>query len=88
MSGLEGRVALEQRVLEALWTALAAVDEAVPALRRLEDDERLSALLAVARSIDDLTEGVEGWTGCGTCERVVVPIVEGIADVDCEDCEV
>ena len=88
MSPLEERVALEQAALEAVWVALGAVDDALPVLRRLEDAERVSRLLEVRDALEDVTEGVEGWTGCYTCERVVIPVVEGVADVDCEECEV
>lgn len=88
MSGLEEQVALEQQALEALWEASAAIDEAVSVLRRLEATERLEALLPAARALEEATEGVEGWTACASCERVVIPVVEGIADLECEDCEV
>ena len=88
MTPLEERVALEQAALEAVWAALGAVDDALPVLRRLEDAERVSRLLEVRDALEDVTEGVEGWTGCCTCERVVIPVVEGVADVDCEECEV
>jgi hypothetical protein len=92
---LEERVALEQAALEAVWAAVGAVDDALPVLRRLEELlvgngllERVSRLLEVRDALEGVTEGVEGWTGCYTCERVVIPVVEGVADVDCEECEV
>ncbi len=88
MTPLEERVAVEQAALEAVWVALGAVDDALPALRRLEDAGRVSRLLEVRDALEDVTEGVEGWTGCYNCERVVIPVVAGVADLECEECEV
>jgi hypothetical protein len=87
MTPLEERVALEQRALEGLWQASGLLEDVVPVLRRLEDAPRVAALLEALEGLWDLTEGVEGWTACESCGRLVVPIVDGAADVECEDCE-
>jgi hypothetical protein len=35
--------------------------------------------------VDD--EGVDGYTTCERCDRMVVPVVEGVAAYACDDCD-
>ena len=89
MTPLEERVRLEQHALSGVDDALGALEESVNAGREAGwAPERVAALVAARDALEVAREGVEGWTGCYTCERVVIPVVEGVADVDCEECEV
>ena len=81
-------------LLRALQLRTAAVYDALEAFDRVSwsagVDPATAAKLGrfAAEVLDPLLEGVDGWTSCGVCGELVIPVTDdGTAALLCPVCE-